>query len=81
MLEFEAEVDKKWLEIDFEAEIGTNYQSSEKQIKLVVHNINWTPEMVKLNGKKTIIKKEANTLIIPVKWNTKKEAKIKISLK
>ena len=67
--------------LEFKAEIGTNYQSSEKQIKLVVHNINWIPETVKLNGKKTIIKKEANTLIIPVKWNTKKEAKIKISLK
>ena len=81
MLEFEAEVDKKWLEIDFEAEIGENYQSSDKQIQLIVHNVNWTPKMVKLNGKKTVIKKEANTLIIPVKWNTKKEVKIKISLK
>tara|TARA_R110002072_G_scaffold95197_15_gene209840 strand:+ start:1221 stop:3617 length:2397 start_codon:yes stop_codon:yes gene_type:complete len=81
MLEFEAEVDKKWLEIDFEAEIGENYQSSDKQIQLIVHNVNWTPKMVKLNGKKIVVKKEANTLIIPVQWNTNKEVKIKISLK
>ena len=69
------------MEIDFEAEIGENYQSSDKQIQLIVHNVNWTPKMVKLNGKKIVVKKEANTLIIPVQWNTNKEVKIKISLK
>ena len=79
--EFEAEVDKKWLEIDFEAELGSDYQTSEKTIELVIHNIDWTPRIVRVNGKKVGLNKTGNTLVIPVNWNTKKEAKIKIALK
>lgn len=81
MLEFEAEVSRKWLEIDFESEIGKNYQTSEKTIELVIHNIDWTPKYVRVNGKRAGINKEGNTLVIPVNWDTRKEAKIKISLK
>ena len=81
ILEFEAELEKKWLEIDFEAETGKNYETSEKSIELNVHNIDWSPKTVKVNGKKVRIDKEGNTLVIPVVWNTDKEAKIKISLK
>lgn len=81
LLEFEAEVDKKWLEIDFEATTGTQYKTSKKVINLVIHNINWTPKYVRMNGRKADLNKVGNTLTIPVNWNTKKEAKIKISLK
>mgnify|MGYP003668858780 CR=1 FL=1 len=81
MLEFEAEVEKKWLEIEFEAEIGEDYQKSEKTIELIVHNIDWTPKIIKVNGGKVAIQKEKNILIIPVKWNTNQKGKIKISLK
>lgn len=80
ILEFEAELERKWLEIDFEAEIGNNYQTSEKSIELNIHNIDWSPKTVKVNGKKVIINMEANTLIVPVVWHTRKELKIKISL-
>jgi alpha-glucosidase (family GH31 glycosyl hydrolase) len=81
MLEFEAKVDTKWLEIDFETKTGKNYQTSEKTIELVIHNIDWTPKFIRVNGRKVGINKEANTLVIPVNWDTRKEAKIKISLK
>lgn len=81
LLEFEAELDRKWLEIDFEATIGSNYKTSNKTVNLVIHNINWTPKYVRVNGKRADLNKVGNTLTIPVEWNTKKEAKIKISLK
>lgn len=80
MLEFETEIDEKWIEIDFEAENGSNYQPSQKTVKLVVHNIDWQPRIVRINGKKAGLNKIGNTLVIPVNWNTAKEAKIKISL-
>lgn len=81
ILEFEAEVDRKWLEIDFEAETGSKYTTSEKSIELNVHNITWTPKTVRVNGKKVPINIEGTTLVIDVNWDTSTEAKIKISLK
>jgi alpha-glucosidase (family GH31 glycosyl hydrolase) len=80
ILEFETEIDKKWIEIDFEAENGNNYQFSKKMVKLVVHNIDWQPRIVRINGRKAGLNQIGNTLVIPVNWNTSKEAKIKISL-
>ncbi|WP_299053406.1 TIM-barrel domain-containing protein [uncultured Polaribacter sp.] len=81
MLEFEAEIEKKYLEIDIEAEFGEHWNLQEKEIELVVHHINWTPKKVKVNGKRRQVLSEQNQLRIPVKWHPKKELKIKISLK
>jgi alpha-glucosidase (family GH31 glycosyl hydrolase) len=81
ILEFEAELEKDWLEIDFEAELGDDYSTSQKTIELVVHNIDWTPRIIRVNGKKVGLIKNGNTLVVPLNWNTKEEAKIKISLK
>ena len=80
ILEFEAEYCKRYLEIDFEAELGKNWNSSEKEITLIIHNINWNPKKIKVNGKRKRILSEENTLTIPVKWHPKKELKIKITL-
>ena len=81
ILEFEAEKSKKWLEIDFEATLGNNWKSLEKEITLIVHNIHWIPEKIKVNGKRKKISTENNKLTIPVKWNPKKELKIEIVTK
>uniref|UniRef100_UPI003F6C589F DUF5110 domain-containing protein n=1 Tax=Polaribacter sp. TaxID=1920175 RepID=UPI003F6C589F len=81
ILEFEAEFEKRYLEIDFEAEFGENWNPSEKEIKLIVHNIHHNPKKIKVNGKRARISSKENTLTIPLKWNPKKELKIKISLK
>jgi len=81
MLEFEAEIEKKYLEIDIEAEFGDHWNQQKKEIELVVHHINWTPKKVKVNGKRRQVLPEQNQLRIPVKWHPKKELKIKISLK
>ncbi|KOY52282.1 TIM-barrel domain-containing protein [Polaribacter dokdonensis] len=80
-LNFEAEFSKKYLEIDFEAELGKNWESSNKNIVLVIHNINYNPKKIKVNGKKVSNQPKNNTLRIPFKWNPKKEIEIKITLK
>ena len=81
LLEFEAELSKRFLEIDFEAEFGKQWNPSEKEITLVIHNIDWKPKKIKINGKRKQFSIENNTLSIPVKWNPSKELKIKVSLK
>jgi len=81
ILEFEAEISRNWLEIDFEARFGVNWKPSTKEITLVVHNVNWKPKKVYVDGKKLKIKVENNRLKIPIKWNPKKELEIKIKRK
>ncbi|WP_223115302.1 TIM-barrel domain-containing protein [Hanstruepera ponticola] len=82
LLTFEAELEENNLEIDFEAETGNNYQTNTKNIKVIVHNIDWKPTTVKVNGKRVSVNWQSNnTLSIPVTWNTSKEIEIKIKLK
>ncbi|OAD46056.1 TIM-barrel domain-containing protein [Polaribacter atrinae] len=81
ILEFEAEILKRWLEIDLEAEFGDAWNSSAKEIKLIIHNINWNPKKIKVDGKRKRISSEKNMLTIPLKWSPNKELKVKISLK
>jgi alpha-glucosidase (family GH31 glycosyl hydrolase)/predicted alpha/beta superfamily hydrolase len=79
-LTFEAEIENKWFEIDFEAEIGKNYQTSTKAIDLIIHNVNWQPKRVKINGKTTEAKWDASKGIvnISVNWNTNKKLNVKL---
>ena len=81
ILEFNAELTRRYLEIDFEAEFGKNWNSSEKEITLIAHNINWNPKKIKVNGKRKRISSKNSTLKIPIKWNPKKKLKVKITLK
>ena len=81
LLEFEAELSKRFLEIDFEAEFGKQWNPSEKEITLVIHNIDWKPKKIKINGKRKQFSTENNILSIPLKWNSNKELKIKVSLR
>ena len=80
MLEFESGITKRCLEIDIDTELGENWIPSEKEITLVIHNIKWNPKKIKVNGKRKRISLEKNKLTIPVKWNPKKELKVKITL-
>ncbi len=81
ILEFEVEYSNTTMEIDFEAETGKNWQTSDKQIDLVIHNIDWVPKKVKVNGKKINYSIKNNQLKLSTNWNTKRELKIKIPLK
>jgi oligosaccharide 4-alpha-D-glucosyltransferase len=78
LLEFEAEVERRWLEIDFAAENGENYDYNTKNIALKIHNYQWTPKKIKVNGKKVKINYKNNTLSIPVVWDTSEEFKVRI---
>ena len=81
ILEFEAEQEKRWFELDFEAEIGEEYQASTKQINLIIHNVSKFPKKVKI-GKKSLqnggYSSKNRTLVIPMTWNTSKDIEIKI---
>ena len=81
LIEFEAETERKWLEIDFEAEQGSDWTATTKNINLILHNIDWTPKRIKVNGKSVSVSKKEGKLTIPVVWNTQKEMKIKVSLR
>lgn len=81
ILEFEAEQEKRWFEIDFEAEIGSKFKSSTKQINLIIHNVSKFPKKVKIGNKSLQnggYSSKNKTLTIPVNWNTSKDIEIKI---
>jgi len=81
ILAFEVELEKRYLEIDFEAEFGEHWNPEEKEIELILHNIHWKPKRIKVDGKRIRVTPENNVLRIPVKWNPNNELEIKISLK
>ncbi|WP_406682695.1 TIM-barrel domain-containing protein [Seonamhaeicola sp. MEBiC1930] len=83
ILEFKSEYEKSCLEIEFEAEKGSNFKAQIKGINLVIHNINKQPKRVKIDGKKKIVNwnEETKTLSVPVIWNTLEETEIRIKLK
>ncbi|GAA3614728.1 glycoside hydrolase family 31 protein [Flavivirga amylovorans] len=83
LLELKAEQKKAYLKIEFKAETGTKYETSIKQIELIIHNIEEAPKRIKVNGKKALGNWSVDTKIlsIPVIWNTSEEKEIKIKLK
>ncbi|MFD0834310.1 TIM-barrel domain-containing protein [Mariniflexile aquimaris] len=83
ILHFEGELNKQILEIELEAETGNVYQSTNKQVELILHNITQKPKYIKLNGKKLQVAHNAmsKTLSIPLVWDTKNKVEIKIKLK
>ena len=82
LLKFKSEIGKRWLEIELEVKTGANYQSTTKQIELVLHNINKRPKRIKLNGKKIEENWDSskNTLTISLQWNLSNTLKLKIKL-
>lgn len=83
ILEFEAERKGAWLEIEFEAEIGSNYKSETKNIELVIHNIEKMPRRIKIGKEKVNGTWDSNTktLTLSLIWDTSQEKEIKIKLK
>jgi alpha-glucosidase (family GH31 glycosyl hydrolase) len=83
ILEFEAELDGSWLEIEFEAETAANYAASTKELELIIHNISDMPKRIKVNGKTAngTWDSKTKTLTLFVSWNSSEEQEIKIKLK
>ncbi|MGF1555250.1 glycoside hydrolase family 31 protein [Paucihalobacter sp.] len=83
VLEFEAELKRNTLEIEFEAEVEENYSSATKQIQLIIHNIQKQPRRIKIDGKRVVVNwnESKNNLMVPVTWNPEQELEIIIKLK
>ena len=79
LLKFETKITKKCLELELEAEFGKNWKSSTKEIKIILHGIKWNPKKIKIGRNRVKISPINNTLILPLKWNPRKDLKIKIS--
>jgi alpha-glucosidase (family GH31 glycosyl hydrolase) len=80
ILTFESGTSKRYLKIDFSAELGGQWKPSEKEITLIIHNISWLPKKIKINSKRRAFTQSHQSIKIPFKWNPKKKLKIKIAL-
>ncbi len=80
ILEFEAETTTKNLELEFEAETGTNYKTTTKNIDVVIHNFPKAPKRIKFNRKKIEFNynEVLKTLTFQVNWNTSNEVETQI---
>jgi alpha-glucosidase (family GH31 glycosyl hydrolase) len=81
LLKFEAEQEKRWFKIAFEGEIGREFQTSTKQINLIIHNVSKFPKKIKIGNKRLQnggYSSKNNTLTIPLNWSDSKEIQIKI---
>ncbi|WP_299366643.1 TIM-barrel domain-containing protein [Winogradskyella sp.] len=83
ILEFEAEIEGRWLEIDLEAETGKNYSEETKTIKLTIHNIPKPPKRIKIGKEKVNGNYNSNykTLTLDVVWDTSEEEEKEIRVK
>ena len=78
-----SEACKKSLEIEFMSIIGSNYSSEEKQINLIIHNIDKAPKRIKVNREKVESSFDSvkKTLTIPVNWKISDDLELKIKFK
>jgi len=78
MLNFNGNFNGKVVVIKLNSEIGKNFQTSDKNITLIVHNIK--AKSVSLNGKTIAFNTVKNNIEIPVSWKKGTEVEIKIQL-
>ena len=78
ILNFNGNANSKTVTIKLNSEIGKNFQSSEKNIALIIHNIK--AKSVTVNGKTIAFKTVKNNIEIPVSWKKGTEVEIKIQL-
>jgi alpha-glucosidase (family GH31 glycosyl hydrolase) len=66
--------------IKLSSEMGANYQSIDRKINLIVHNIDSRPRKIKSNGKKVDYNWNSTDkiLTIPIEWQKESSNKIKI---
>jgi len=80
ILEFEAEKEGRWLEIEMEADTGENFNAETKTIELTIHNISKEPKRIKIGNSRVKGKYNAKykTLTLNIIWNTNEEKEVKI---
>lgn len=82
ILHFSSELKKHRLTIEFEQYNGGLYDYENKEIDVVIHNIQKAPRRVKFGGKKVEFEwnSENKTLTLPIVWHTGKAKKLIIKL-
>lgn len=82
ILEFEADKEGRSLEIEFEADTGTNFKAETKTIELVIHNIQKSPKRIKVDREKVngTYNSKNKTLTLNITWDTTQEKEIQIKL-
>ncbi|QBN18927.1 glycoside hydrolase family 31 protein [Flavobacterium nackdongense] len=78
ILNFNSNTNGKTVVIKLSSEIGKNFQYSDKNVSLIVHNIK--AKSVNLNGKTIAFNTVKNKIEIPVSWTKASEMEIKIQL-
>lgn len=78
ILKFNANSNGKVVSIKLNSEIGTNFQSSDKNVALIVHNI--IAKSITVNGKAIDYKTNKTSIEIPVIWKKATEVEIKIQI-
>ena len=78
ILEFKANVTNKFIGIKFNSEVGKKYQSTTKNLNLIVHNVNLKPKNILLNGKNIDFKFNKSQLEIAIDLNNSITKELKI---
>ena len=83
ILEFEAEMEGKWLEIDLEAKWGDNYKPGVKRIQFMIHNMDGYPEKVEFNKEEVRARwiKDDKVLRVELNWNTSESSSLRLKVK
>lgn len=78
ILNFNANSNSKSVAIKLNSEIGKNFQSSDKNVNLIIHNIK--AKSILVDGKSVKFKTNKTSIEIPVSWKKGTEVEIKIQL-
>jgi oligosaccharide 4-alpha-D-glucosyltransferase len=78
LLNFNGDANDRTVTIKLNSEIGKNFQSLDKNVALIVHNI--IAKSVTVNGKTYAFKTLKNNIEIPVSWKKGTEVEIKIQI-
>ncbi len=76
LLHFSSNNNNKTLTLKLTAEVGKNYQASDKNVSLLIHNLQ--PKRVFVNGNEILFKTFNEPLLIPVSWKKGSVQEIKI---
>jgi len=83
VLNFESELEERYLKFRFHSKTGSNFSKEIKQINLILHNIRREPKRIKADGKKSRFSWNSmkKSVSIPLQWNTKNKLKIDLKLR
>jgi oligosaccharide 4-alpha-D-glucosyltransferase len=76
ILNFNSTNSNKVLTLKLSAEIGRNYNSNQKEVSVIIHNI--IPKRIFINGKEQLYKTFHNPMEIPVTWEKGTNPELKI---